>query len=200
MTGEHPLIKLGVNLGDFDNRWFHRGRGRVVEVLWLLVSGLFVRSWIPGAAHRRWLLRRFGARIGDGVQIKPGVRVKFPWRFSIGPRSWLGEDVWIDNLATVEIGADCCISQGAYLCTGSHDWTKATFDLIVKPIRIEDDAWIAARAVIAPGVTVGKGAVLGLCSMATEDLTEWMVHIGCPSRPVRARVLGDAVSQASPIE
>lgn len=184
-----------VNLAKFDNLWFDRGRGRAVEALWIIVSNLFVSSWIPGTAHRKWLLRQFGARIGEEVRIKPRVRVKFPWRLSIGHRSWIGEDVWIDNLAAVEIGADCCISQGAYLCTGSHDWTKTSFDLTVKPIRIEDGAWIAARAIVAPGVCVGKGAVLALGSSATSDLTEWMVYMGCPSGPAKPRVLQDA-SQA----
>lgn len=189
MPLEQPPNKSTVNLGDFDNSWFDRGRRRIVEALWLLVGSLLVSSRIPGASHRRWLLQLFGARIGAGVHIKPGVRVKFPWRLTIGPRSWIGEDVWIDNLDTVAIGADCCISQGAYLCTGSHDWTKTTFDLIVKPIRIEDGAWIAAHAIVAPGVNVGTGAVLGLGSLATTDLAEWMVHIGVPSRPARPRIL-----------
>jgi putative colanic acid biosynthesis acetyltransferase WcaF len=93
------------------------------------------------------------------VIIKPGVRVKYPWRLSIGDNSWLGEDCWIDNLAQVSIGANACISQGAYLCTGNHDWSDPAFGLVVKSIVVGDAAWIAAKALIAPGVSLGEGAV-----------------------------------------
>ena len=101
---------------------------------------MFVSSSIPGSAHRCFLLRAFGAKIGRGVNIKPRVKVKFPWRLIVGNHSWIGEAVWIDNLAEVEIGANCCVSQGAYLCTGSHDWNSRKFTLITKPIRVEDGA------------------------------------------------------------
>jgi putative colanic acid biosynthesis acetyltransferase WcaF len=109
------------------------------------------------------------------VVIKPRVNVKFPWRLEIGDHSWIGEGAWIENLAPVVIGSHVCVSQGAYLCTGSHDWSRVTFDLVTKPIRIDDSAWICAKAVIAPGVTVGKGAVVGLGAVATADVPEWRV-------------------------
>jgi putative colanic acid biosynthesis acetyltransferase WcaF len=176
-----------VRLAHYSNPQFSRGRSRLVEALWLLIQWGLVSSRIPGSAHRRWLLRAFGARIGKGVQIKPGVRVKFPWRLGIGDHSWIGEDVWIDNLAPVTIGSDCCISQRAYLCTGSHDWSRPTFDLIVRPICVESAAWIAACSVVGPGVTVGQGAVLGLGSTATRDLEPWMIYAGTPAAPVRRR-------------
>ena len=159
-----------VRLREFDNRKFDRGRSRFVEILWLLLDIVLVRSRIPGYAHRRLIIRAFGARVGKGVLIKPGVRIKFPWHLEIGNNSWVGEDVWIDNLARVQIGANCCISQGAYICTGNHDWATPTFDLIVKPIRIEDGAWIAAKSVVGPGVRVGEGAVLSMGSVATVRL------------------------------
>lgn len=171
----------------FDGARFDRGRSRLVEALWLFVQALFLRSWVPGSVHRRFLLRLFGAKIGKDVVVKPGVRLKFPWRLEVGDHSWIGEDVWIDNLAPVRIGSNCCISQGVYVCTGSHDRTKMTFDLIVNPVVIEDGAWIAARAVIAPGVTVGKGAVLGLQSVATKDLLAGWIHAGVPAEPIRSR-------------
>jgi putative colanic acid biosynthesis acetyltransferase WcaF len=149
---------------------------------WLLVS-----SNLPGSAHRRMLLKLFGARIGRGVVIKSGTLVKFPWRLMIGDHSWIGEGVWIDNLAEVTIGADCCLSQGAYICTGSHDWSRPSFDLMAKPVKICDGAWIAAQAVVGPGVTVGEGAVLGLGSTATKDLQAWCVYLGVPAGLVSER-------------
>jgi putative colanic acid biosynthesis acetyltransferase WcaF len=154
---------------------------RPIEAIWILVSAALVASWLPGGAHRRALLRLFGAKIGRGVIIKPGVRIKFPWRLEIGDDSWLGEEVWIDNLDSVRIGANCCISQGAYICTGSHDWSSETFDLVAKSVQIKDGAWIAARATVGPGVVVGQGAVLALGSVATQPLRDWSVYRGSPA-------------------
>ncbi len=177
----------GPQLDRFDKRGFDRGRPAWVEALWLVVQGLFFSSWVPGSAHRAWLLRRFGAAVGHGVVIKPGVRVKFPWRLMIGDHVWIGEDAWIDNLATVTIRDHCCISQGAYLCTGSHDWASPTFDLITKPIEVHEHAWLGAQSVVAPGVVVNEGAVLALGSVATQNLESWQIHQGVPARPVAPR-------------
>ena len=183
------------SLKSFSNSDFPRGRSRLIEAMWIATQRLFVSSWLPGSAHRRLALRAFGAKIGRGVVIKPGVRIKFPWRLSIGQDSWIGENVWIDNLDTITIGSDCCVSQGAYLCTGSHDWGRETFDLVIRPIHIESGAWIAAQAVIGPGVTIGEGAVLGLGSVATNDLNPWTIHQGNPATPVKPRNIKKAPSQ-----
>jgi putative colanic acid biosynthesis acetyltransferase WcaF len=185
--GEAAPNSPGVCHAHFRNVQFSRGRPRFIEALWLLAQSVLVSSRIPGSAHRCWLLRAFGARVGKRVRIKPGVRVKFPWRLEIGDHSWVGEDVWIDNLAPVTIASNCCISQRAYLCTGSHDWSRPTFDLIVRPIHIEQAAWVAACSTIGPGVTVGEGAVLGLGSVATRDLEPWTIYSGAPAKPVRKR-------------
>ena len=177
------------DLGNYSARGFTRGRPAIVEALWILVQALFVSSSLPGSGHRRLLLRAFGARIGAGVVLKPRIRVKFPWRLTIGEHSWIGEDAWIDNLAEVTIGADCCISQGAYLCTGSHDWASPGFDLITRAITLEPGVWIAARATVGPGVTAGRGAVLGMASAATRDLDPWTVYAGVPATAVRQRII-----------
>jgi len=171
-----PPAWPSVRLDRFDNRSFKRGRPRLTEALWLLCSVLFVRSGLHGSRLRVWCLRAFGARIGPGVVIKPHVTVKFPWRLTIGAYSWIGESVWIDNLAEVNIGAHCCISQGSYFCTGSHDWSSETFDLITEQITVEDGAWICAKACLGPGVRVGLGAVLGFASVATIDLAAWTIY------------------------
>lgn len=176
-----------MRLDRFDNRSFSRGRSALVEALWLVVQGLYVSTWLPGSALRAVLLRAFGARIGAGVRIKPGLRVKFPWRLSVGDHSWIGERVWIDNLAEVQVGSNSCLSQEAYLCTGSHDWQKDGFDLVTRPIIVEDQAWLCARASVGPGVTIGQGAVLTMGSVATTSLAPWQIYQGVPARPVRAR-------------
>lgn len=176
-----------VRLDTYDRNPFERGRPRWIEALWLVAQCLFISSSLPGAAHRRWLLRAFGARIGQGVDIKPLVRVKFPWKLTVGDFSWIGESAWIDNLADVKIGSHCCISQGAYICTGSHDWAKPGFDLITAPIEIRDGTWICARSIVGPGVTTGEGSVLALGSVATHDLMPWSIYSGVPAIRIKAR-------------
>jgi putative colanic acid biosynthesis acetyltransferase WcaF len=180
-------VQQDVRLDEFDTISFQRGRFRWVEGLWLILQAVFVASSIVGTRHRSLLLRRFGAKIGTGVHFKPGIRVKFPWRLQIGDHSWIGEDVWIDNLAPTIIGSQCCLSQGVYLCTGSHDWRTRRFDLITAPITIGDKAWLGAKSIVGPGVAVGEGAVLTLGSVATEDLKPWWIHQGNPAVPVRER-------------
>jgi putative colanic acid biosynthesis acetyltransferase WcaF len=173
----------------FSNEGFDRGASFAKELLWLAAGQILLSSWIPGSGWRVWLLRAFGATIGGGVTIKPAVRVKFPWRLRIGNHCWIGERVWIDNLGMVCIGDHVCVSQDAYLCTGSHDWSREAFDLIVRPITIESHAWICARASIAPGATIGSGAVVGFASVGHGPLAEWTVYSGNPAQPIRQRVV-----------
>ena len=166
---------------------FQRGRPAWLEAIWLLVQPLLISSPLPGSRLRVLLLRLFGARIGRGVTIKPGVMVKFPWRLEIGDHSWIGEHVWLDNLADIRIGKHCCLSQGVYLCTGSHDWSKSSFNLMTKPIVLQDQVWLAARSIVGPGVTIGSGAVLSLGSIASRDLLAWQIHQGSPAIAVKPR-------------
>lgn len=176
-----------MRLDRFSNPEFARGRPVWVEALWLVLQALLVDCWLPGSRHRVWLLRAFGARIGRGVTIKPRLRVKFPWQLQVGDHVWLGENVWIDNLAPVTLGSHVCVSQGAYLCTGSHDWASPTFALVVRPIVVGDHAWICARANLAPGTRVGEGAVVTLGATASGRLEPWQVFSGAPVGPVWSR-------------
>ena len=175
-----------VRLKDYNNDWFERGRPALVELAWILAS-VFVSSSIPGNALRVGLLRLFGARIGKGVVIKPGVKVKFPWRLSINDDSWIGEGAWLDSLVQIDIGANCCLSQGVYVCTGNHDWSSETFDLVVKPVSIEDGAWIGAFARIAPGVTIRQSAVVAMGAVITADAEAETIYAGNPAAPVKTR-------------
>ena len=176
-----------MELDKFSNDDFDRGRSRLVEICWRILEGLFFNSWLPGSGWRVGLLRLFGAKMGQGIVIKPHVRVKFPWKLKIGDNSWIGESSWIDNLAEVSIGRNCCISQGAYLCTGSHRWDKDSFDLETKPILIRDQCCIGAQAKIAPGVVMEEGAVLTLGSVALKNLAPWQVFGGNPSQFIKMR-------------
>ncbi len=173
-------------LGVYNNDWFDRGRPLWVEALWILASVYFSSS-LPGSTPRRWLLGLFGARIGRGVVVKPRVRIKFPWKLNVGDDVWIGEAAWIDNLAEVSIGNDVCVSQGVYICTGSHDWQSESFDLLVKPVEIEQGAWLGSYSRIAPGVVVGNHAVIGMGAVLTVDADPSMVYLGNPAVPTRTR-------------
>jgi putative colanic acid biosynthesis acetyltransferase WcaF len=178
-----------VSLGAFRVGNYTPGRSAFVCGLWYAVSlVVFQSGWFPFYGIKGWLLRVFGATVGRGVVIKPRVRIKLPWRCQIGNDCWIGEDVWIDNLAAVRISNDVCLSQGVYLCTGSHDHRSITFDLIVKPIVIEEQAWIAARSTVLQGVTIGRGAVVAAGSLVTGDVPSGVIVAGSPCRVIGERI------------
>lgn len=159
----------------------------MVEVAWLVLQSMLFASDLPGSGWRRLLLRAFGASVGEGVIFKPRVRIKFPWRLSIGAHSWIGEAVWIDNLAQVDIGAHACISQGAYLCTGNHDWASTSFDLLTQPIFIGDHTWVGAMSQLAPGSRLAHGSVLAMGSRLSGDTEIDSIYSGSPARRISAR-------------
>lgn len=177
-----------VDLAAFDNPEYDPGRGLLVRTLWYYVSlAIFECGWLPASGLKVWLLRKFGARIGEGVVIKPHVRIKNPWRLAIGDYCWIGQGVWIDNIADVAIGDHACISQLAYLCTGGHDHRRVAFNLIAEPIAVGDGAWVGARSTVLPGVSVGANAILAAGSVATKDVPPATIAGGVPARPIADR-------------
>jgi putative colanic acid biosynthesis acetyltransferase WcaF len=185
-TGE--LAKI--DLSKFENTWYRPGGGFLTRSLWFFIGSPIVRSTIiSSSAVRTLVLRAFGARIGSGVVWKPGAHIKYPWRLAVGDHSWIGEDCWIDSLANITIGSHVCVSQGVYLCTGNHDWSDPYFALRVSPIVIEDGAWVGAKAVVCPGVTVGNMAVLTAGSVATKSLPSGEIHVGNPAVYSRKRAI-----------
>jgi len=181
-----------VDLSVFSTGGFDRGAGTSKELLWLIVS-LFLFRLCPLklSGLKCWVLRRFGARVGCGVVIKPDVKITFPWKLTLGDHVWLGEEVFILNLAPVTIESHVCVSQRAFLCTGNHDYKSPSFDLITKPIRVERGAWIGASAFVSPGVTVGTHAVLTAGSVATKDLHPYGIYQGSPAVKVKDRVIAE---------
>ena len=165
-----------MNLSEFSNSDYSHGRNAFVMILWLAIEGVFFASWIPGSKWRVGLLRIFGAEIGIGVVIKPRARCNLPWRLEIGDHTWIGEGTWIDNVANVRIGSNVCISQGVYLCTGNHNWSKPSFDLELGPINIEDKAWLGAFVKVSPNTMIEEGAVVTLGSVANGTVGAWTVH------------------------
>ena len=127
--------------------------------------------------------------MGIDCVIKPSVNIKYPWNLVLGNNVWVGENVWIDNLGKVEIGNDVCISQGAFLLCGNHDYSKSTFDLIVKPISVEEGCWIGAKSVVCPGVVMRSHSILTVGSIATNELDRDGIYKGNPAVKVKERII-----------
>lgn len=159
------------DLSGFTGDGYDKGRNKLWQASWLVIQGLLLRHWWCPAALRVVVLRFFGADIGHGVLVRHRVRIHWPWKLSLGANVWIGEDVWILNLEPVSIGDNTCISQSVLLCTGSHDYSSETFEFDNAPIRIGSKCWIAARAIILRGVTIGDGAVVGANALVTQDVS-----------------------------
>lgn len=171
----------------FDTKGFDIGASTLKQILWYFSSALFFRSGlIPFSVVLEVILKLFGAKIGKDVRIKPYVHIKFPWKLEIGDHSWLA-DCYIENLAPVVIGENCCISQEAMLLTGNHNYKSENFDLITSSIILEEGVWIGARAVVCPGVTCKSHAVLSVGSIANKDLEAYGVYSGSPAIKIRDR-------------
>jgi putative colanic acid biosynthesis acetyltransferase WcaF len=178
------------NLSLYNNSPFHPGGTAVKRVLWYYTNALFLKSsFVPSSGFKVFLLRIFGAKIGKGVIIKPGVNVKYPWHLSIGNQTWIGENVWIDCLVPVTIGSNVCVSQGAVVLTGSHDYKKSTFDLITSGVILADGVWIGAGAMVNLGITAASHSILTSGSVATKNLDAYFIYQGNPAVKIRQRVI-----------
>lgn len=156
--------------------------------LWLLISNIFFMTNVPYPNYLKVLiLKIFGCKIGINVVIKPWVKIKFPWMLTLGNAVWLGESVWIDNISDVLVGNNVCISQGALLITGNHNYSSDMFELISKPIIIEDGVWVCAKAILIGGITIHSHAVLTINSMALNDLESYSIYSGNPAILIKNR-------------
>ncbi|GAB3920189.1 WcaF family extracellular polysaccharide biosynthesis acetyltransferase [Larkinella terrae] len=179
--------RASTDLSVYDNSWWNPGPKWKI-ILWFLVSSVTVNSYLPlPISFKKWILTLFGAKIGAGFAIKPKVNIKFPWFLTIGDYVWVGEEVWIDNLAPVTIGNHVCISQGAMFETGNHNYRRRTFDLFVKPIHLENGVWIGARSIVCPGVTCHSHSILTVGSVATQSLEAYGIYQGNPAIRVKNR-------------
>lgn len=165
-------------------------RNRLLRAAWN-VSWALLASWTPPQMRfwRRFLLKLFGATLGEACDVRGSARVWYPPHLHLADRALLAERVNCYNMAPITLGRAALVSQGAHLCAGSHDIASATFQLTASPIVIGAGAWIAAEAFVGPGVEVGEGAVLGARGVAFRSLEAWTVYSGNPAKAIKPRVL-----------
>ncbi len=181
------MINMKVNLSEFNNNWYNPG-SKIKIGIWFFFNVLFLNNnFNPFSGFKIIVLKLFGAKIGQGVIIKQSVNIKYPWLLEVGNFVWIGEKVWIDNLAKVTIGDNVCISQGAMLLCGNHDYKKSTFDLIIGEILIEEGVWIGAKSVVCPGVTCKSHSILTVGSIANKDMEHYSIYKGNPAVYIKKR-------------
>ena len=179
---------MQIDLATFTNSFYNPG-SFLKRLIWHYTNHIFFKNgFFPIYGFKVFILRSFGAKIGNGVIIKPNVNIKYPWKLSLGNNVWIGENVWIDNLDDIIIN-NVCISQGATLMCGNHNYKKSTFDLIIKPIILEDGVWIGATSFVSGGVTAKSHAVLTVGSIATIDLEPYSINKGNPAVKIKDRVI-----------
>jgi putative colanic acid biosynthesis acetyltransferase WcaF len=180
---------LQTDLSKFTTGSYNNG-SKIKMILWYAINYSIFDSAFPWPyTVKNWFLRLFGARVGHGVIIKTNVRIKYPWRLTIGDNTWIGESCWIDNLAYVTIGSNVALSQGAMLLTGNHDYTDKTFPYRLGNIILENGTWIGARSVVCPGIKCGSHSVLTVNSVATKNLEDFGIYSGNPATFLRPRVI-----------
>ena len=183
-----------VDLSRFDNtKTVDPGAGAVKRTLWYFTNALFfLNPCFPFRSLKPMLLRLFGAKVGRGVVIHPGVNIKFPWKLSIGDHCWIGQRAWLDNLDRLTIGDHVVISQGAMIIQGSHDYKKVDYPTYTRPVVLENGSWVGAGAIVTLGVTMKSHSVLAAGSMASKDLEPYTIYQGNPAQPVRERIIDPA--------
>jgi putative colanic acid biosynthesis acetyltransferase WcaF len=183
-------MRSPIQLGSYDNSWYDPGGSLVKRSLWFFIGQpLLGLSMLPSSNFRVVLLRAFGAKIGQHVTIKPSVTVKYPWHLVVGDETWIGEHVWIDNLTTVTLASNVCVSQGTYFCTGNHDWSDPAFGLRVASIDLQEGAWAGAMCVLTAGTILGRGAVASAGAVVTQNIPDFEIHAGNPACFIKHRVV-----------
>lgn len=165
---------------------------RIKRIVWNFFYIIFFRySPRPFHGWRAFLLRIFGAKTGKGVHVYSSVKIWAPWNLELHDECGIGDYATLYSQGKIIIGKRAIISQGSYICTGTHDYTKSGHPLITKPIVIGDQAWVAAEAFIGPGVTIGEGVVVGARSVVFKDIEPWIVVGGNPAKFIKKRVISD---------
>lgn len=177
------------NLKSYKTPKDFRGRSAVTVQLWRVVYTVFFRhspQFLYG--WRRFLLRSFGATVGKKVIIRPTAQITYPWKLILGDYCWIGDEVVLYTLGSITIGSNAVVSQRSYLCTGTHDYNSAHFDIESHPIVIGEKCWLATDVYVGPGVSIGDGTVVGARSSVFKDLPAGKVCLGTPAVTIKDRV------------
>ncbi|MEC8011618.1 MAG: WcaF family extracellular polysaccharide biosynthesis acetyltransferase [Pseudomonadota bacterium] len=163
-----------------------RGKNFIIVQLWWFVQ-LFLFSTSPQFCYgwRRFLLRAFGAKIGKNVIIRPSVKITYPWKVELGNNTWVGDDVVLYSLGNITIGENSVVSQKSYICTGSHDYRKATFDIYSLDVVIGKGVWLATDVYVGPGVVICDGAIVGARSSVFKSLKNEALYLGSPVKEIK---------------
>lgn len=161
-----------VNLAGFNaKQGLNRGASKSKELLWYLVKVSFFLSALPfPSSFKVILLRLFGAKVGQGVVLKPRVNIHFPWKLTIGNDVWIGEEAFLLNFEPLTIGNNVCISQRAFLCGGNHDFRKPNMPYRNGPITLQDGVWVGASCFVGPNVTIGVDSVITVGTVIFKDV------------------------------
>lgn len=178
------------DLGSFTVPGSFRGRSKVtVQLWWIVQSTLFSLSPQVFYGWRRFLLNSFGAKIGKGTRIRSTTKITYPWKVEIGSNTWIGDDCVLYSLGEIKIGSNVAVAHKVYFNTGGHDYEKITFDIFSKPLVVEDECWITNDVYIAPGVTIGKGTIIGARSTVLKSMPAGKICVGSPAKPIKDRII-----------
>jgi len=183
-----PQDSFKINLSECRTDWDRRTK--IKRGIWQLLCRplyLLIPSGLSGL--RIAILRLFGAKIGNNCNIQQRVNILIPWNLELGDYVALAHDTVLLNFAKISIGSMTVVSQYTHLCTGTHDTSDPHFKLLFKPIQIEPESWIASSTFIAPGVTIGRGCVIGAHSVVTKDQPAWSICAGNPCKKIKARTI-----------
>ena len=177
------------DLSKYNNSWYKTGAAFPVRVVWYFANAFIINTPCPWNFVKIIFLKMFGAQIGKNVTVKPRVNIKYPWNISIGDNVWIGEKVWLDSLGKINIGSNSCLSQGAILICGNHNYKKSSFDLIVGDINLEDGVWIGTGAIVCGGITCKSNSVLTAGSVTANDLDACSIYQGNPAVKIKDRAI-----------
>ena len=178
-----------MKLSTYNNSKYYPG-SFLKRSIWYYINELFFKNTLVTSSYFKIkLLKLFGCKVGAGVFIKPGVNIKYPWKLTIGNNCWIGEGVWIDNLDYIIIEDNVCLSQGAMLLCGNHNYKSQNFDLMLAPIILKSGSWVGAKSVVCPGVTFESHAILTVGSIANSNLESYSIYKGNPAKKIKDRLV-----------
>jgi len=168
-------------------------RNKLSRFIWRISYLMLFRPFC-GPLFRYWrsfVLRLWGAKIGRRCAIAAKASIWAPWNLEVGDYVAIADEAEIYNVSKITMGNHVTVSQGAYLCTASHDITRRLKPLVHKPIRVDDFSWICARSIVLLGVHLGEGAVVSAGAVVTKNVEPWTVVGGNPAKFIKKREISD---------